>query len=56
MQFKEYIIIAENKKQAELLVQQGKLSQEDLQTILSVDPTPTKKFTGWMGWRRFISC
>jgi len=48
VQFKEYIIIAENKKQAELLVQQGKLSQEDLQTILSVDPTPSKKFTGWM--------
>lgn len=38
----------ENKKQGEMLVKQGKISQEVFNDILNSDPTPTKKFTGWM--------
>lgn len=49
MNFKEYsYILLENKKQAEQLVQQGKLSFHDFQSILTIDPTSIKKFTGWM--------
>jgi hypothetical protein len=40
--------IKENKKQALMLVRQGKISQENFQDILRIDPSPTKKFTGWM--------
>lgn len=38
----------ENRKQAEMLVKQGKISQEIFNNIVNSDPTPTKKFTGWM--------
>lgn len=43
-----FIQFMENKKQAEMLVKQGKISQEIFDIIVNSDPTPTKKFTGWM--------
>jgi hypothetical protein len=47
-------IIKENKKQALLLVQQGKISQENFEAILKIDPTPSKKFTGWMAKQWYL--
>ena len=41
-------VILENVKQAKQYVQAGKLSQEDLKTLIEIDPTPTRKFVGWM--------
>ena len=43
---RKYII--ENTKQAKQYVQSGKLSEEDLKTLIEIDPTPTRKFVGWM--------
>ena len=41
-------LIQENRKQAKELVVQGKLSPEDFELLVSIDPSPTKKYTGWM--------
>ena len=41
-------ILKENRKQAKELVVQGKLSPEDFELLVSIDPSPTKKYTGWM--------
>ena len=46
-------VLLENKKQAKLYVVQGKLSQEDFDTLVSIDPSPTKKYVGWMA-KQFI--
>ena len=43
---RKYII--ENTKQAKQYVQSGKLSEEDLKSLIEIDPTPTRKFVGWM--------
>jgi len=43
---REYIL--ENVKQAKQYVQSGKLSNDDLKTLIEIDPTPTRKFVGWM--------
>ena len=40
--------ILESIKQGKQYVDQGKLSEEDLKKIIEADPTPTKKFVGWM--------
>lgn len=40
--------ILENLKQAKLYLQQGKLSQNDLTKLLTIDNTPTKKYMGWI--------
>jgi hypothetical protein len=40
--------ILENVKQAKEYVKSGKLSEEDLKTLIEIDPTPTRKFVGWM--------
>lgn len=55
MKFKESKLLTENKshilenvKQAKQYVDRGKLSQEDLKTLIEIDPTPTRKFVGWM--------
>lgn len=42
------VAILENVKQAKQYVQSGKLSEEDLKTLIEIDPTPTRKFVGWM--------
>lgn len=42
------VVILENIKQAKQYVQSGKLSEEDLKTLIEIDPTPTRKFVGWM--------
>jgi hypothetical protein len=40
--------ILENVKQAKMYVDQGKLSKEELEELVQIDPTPTRKFVGWM--------
>jgi hypothetical protein len=40
--------ILENLKQAKQYLQTGKLSEDDLKTLIQIDPTPTRKFVGWM--------
>lgn len=40
--------ILENVKQAKQYVTAGKLSAEDLKLMIQIDPTPTRKFVGWM--------
>lgn len=46
--FKDTFTIQESVKLAKQYIAAGKLSVEDFQTIKSVDPTPTNKFTGWI--------
>lgn len=41
-------IVLENKKDAMLMVSKGSLSQEDFEAIVNADPSPTKKYTGWL--------
>lgn len=43
---KSYIL--ENVKQGKQYVAQGKLSEDDLKKLIEIDPTPTKKYVGWM--------
>lgn len=43
---KQYIL--ENVKQAKIYVSQGKLSEDELKQLIKIDPTPTRKFVGWM--------
>ena len=40
--------ILENVKQAKQYVDSNKLSQDELKTLIDIDPTPTRKFVGWM--------
>jgi hypothetical protein len=47
---KQYIL--ENVKQARQYVQAGKLSEDDLKKLIEIDPTPTRKFVGWMAKMR----
>ena len=46
--YKHHRILNESVKRGKELVEQGKLSQEDLESIVNADPTPQKKFVGWM--------
>jgi hypothetical protein len=46
--------ILENTKQAKQYVQQGKLTPEDLKTFIELDPSPTRKYVGWMA-KQFIN-
>jgi hypothetical protein len=46
--------ILENVKQAKQYLAQGKLSDEDFKTLVDIDPTPTRKFVGWMA-KQWIS-
>ena len=41
-------LLNENRKQAKELVVQGKLSPEDFELLQTIDPSPTKKYMGWM--------
>ena len=43
---KKYII--ENVRQAKTYLSQGKLSEDDLKKLIEIDPTPTRKYVGWM--------
>lgn len=43
---KDYIL--ENIKQAKQYVEQGKLTKEELTQLIEIDPSPTRKFVGWM--------
>jgi hypothetical protein len=40
--------ILENVKQAKQYVDANKLTQDELKTLIEIDPTPTRKFVGWM--------
>jgi len=42
------VYIAENIKLAKQLFDQGKISKEDFESLLKADPTPQKKYSGWM--------
>jgi len=42
------VTILENVKLGKQYVQQGKLSEEDLKKLIEIDPTPQKKYVGWM--------
>jgi hypothetical protein len=42
------LIIKENIKLAKKLVEQNKLSEKDLNMLISFDPSPTKKYVGWL--------
>jgi hypothetical protein len=45
----KFKILNENMRQAKQYVQQGKLSPEDLNRLVSIDPTgDKKKYVGWM--------
>ena len=41
-------VLQENRKVAKELVVQGKLSPEDFELLQTIDPSPTKKYMGWM--------
>lgn len=45
---KDKQFILENVKQAKQYIQSGKLSQDELKKLIEIDPTPTRKFVGWM--------
>ena len=40
--------ILENVKQAKIYADQGKLSEDELKQLIEIDPSPTRKFVGWM--------
>jgi hypothetical protein len=46
--------ILENVKQAKQYVESGKLTQDELKTLIDIDPTPTRKYVGWMA-KQWIS-
>ena len=41
-------VLQENRKVAKELVVQGKLSPEEFELLQTIDPSPTKKYMGWM--------
>jgi hypothetical protein len=43
---KKYIV--ENVSQAKTYVGQRKLSEDELKQLIEIDPTPTRKYVGWM--------
>jgi len=48
------IILLESEKLAKQYVKDGKLSNEDLEKLTDIDPSPTRKFVGWMA-KQWIS-
>jgi hypothetical protein len=46
--YKYRTLVLENLKQAKQYMDSGKLSKEDFEAISKADPTPQKKFAGWM--------
>lgn len=40
--------ILENVKQAKIYVDKGNISNDILNQLISIDPTPTRKYVGWM--------
>jgi hypothetical protein len=40
--------ILENVKQAKQYVDYNKLTQDELKILINIDPTPTRKYVGWM--------
>lgn len=50
MQYTDFYtdILQENRKQAKELVVQGKLTPEEFEQLQTIDPSPTKKYMGWM--------
>lgn len=50
----EWKSINENRKQALEYVKAGKIEQKIVDEIISIDPSPTKKYTGWIA-KQYIS-
>ena len=48
------VILLESEKLAKQYVKDGKLSNEDLEKLTAIDPSPTRKFVGWMA-KQWIS-
>lgn len=46
--YKESVFITESRKEGKLLVQQGRITQDEFNNIVNIDPTPNKKYVGWM--------
>jgi hypothetical protein len=42
------VYILENIKQAKVYLDQTKISKEELKELIKIDPTPTRKFVGWI--------
>jgi len=40
--------ILENVKQAKQYIDSGKLTQDELKALIDIDPSPTRKYVGWM--------
>ncbi len=47
-------VIQESKKEAKQYLDQGKISDEEYNALLGIDPSESKKYTGWLA-RSFIS-
>jgi predicted DNA binding protein len=43
-----YNVITESRREAKQLLQQGKLNKQEFDTIVGIDPTEQKKYTGWL--------
>jgi hypothetical protein len=43
-----YNVITESRREAKQLLQQGKLDKQEFDTIVGIDPTEQKKYTGWL--------
>ena len=46
--FNLYWHLLESKRQAKIYLDQGKITPEDYNTLLGIDPSPTKKYVGWL--------
>lgn len=46
--YNRFNVIAESRKEAKQLLQQGKLDKQTFDAIVSIDPTEQKKYTGWL--------
>lgn len=50
MKYRQFFpsVLNENRKLAKQYVEQGKLSPEDFELLSGFDPSPTKKYVGWL--------
>lgn len=55
MEFISNLKLFENVKQGKQYVAAGKLSQEDLDAIINIDPSKTKKYVGWLSKQSITS-
>jgi hypothetical protein len=41
-------LLSESVREGKLYVSKGKITQDELESIIKIDPTPQKKYVGWM--------